>query len=400
MKKILLILSFSIFTFWNVFSQQLIPGAIAFVLYNGDATEGFAVVAMGDLPGSTVIYFTDNGINSDGSLRGGEGTVTWTTPAGGVACGTEVTFLGYSASVGTSTGSMTLSGSGDQIISYQGGLNSPTNYITAIDCNGGFITTGTTTSNTSYLPAGLTIGTTAIEVLTEVDNSAYNPTSGVSFATTADALAAANDNANWTLRSNSATQNPPGAFTITTCAVVLPIELTSFTAKEKNNTIQLNWQTATELNNSHFEIEHSKDGQNFELLDIIEGAGTTFETQNYSFIDESPLSGINYYRLKQVDYDGAFEYSKTVAVETGKTEDWTLYPTRSQNEVNVEWAEEYPVTTVSVFDITGKRVFEQKINPEETYSTTISTFNFPEGMYFLRMMTNRSVSTKPFFKVQ
>lgn len=180
----------------------------------------------------------------------------------------------------------------------------------------------------------------------------------------------------------------------------LPIELTSFTAKEKNNVIQLNWQTATEINNSHFEIQHSEDGHTFEILDIVEGAGTTAETQNYSFIDESPLDGINYYRLKQVDYDGAFAYSKIEAVETGTTEDWKLYPTRSQNEVNVEWSEEYSVTTISVFDLTGKRVFEQKISPEETHSTTISTFNFPEGMYFLRMMTNRSVSTKPFFKVQ
>jgi hypothetical protein len=99
-----------------------------------------------------------------------------------------------------------------------------------------------------------------------------------------------------------------------TFANVLPINLTSLTATKNI----LNFRTEGESKNSHFEIERSTDGQNFTEISRIKGAGTTNLPQNYTFTDLTAPKGVNYYRLKQVDFDGRFEYSKTVQSNFGE----------------------------------------------------------------------------------
>ncbi len=97
--------------------------------------------------------------------------------------------------------------------------------------------------------------------------------------------------------------------------VPLPIELTSFegnTLDNKSN--QLTWQTTSETNNSGFEIQRSKYGEDWQTLAFVEGKGTTNEKQSYEYIDRFPEKGVNYYRLKQLDHDGASSYSDVVAV--------------------------------------------------------------------------------------
>jgi hypothetical protein len=89
----------------------------------------------------------------------------------------------------------------------------------------------------------------------------------------------------------------------------LPVELLDFTATKIEKTVELNWQTASERNNVGFEIERSSNDQNWEVIGFVEGRGNSFETQDYSFIDTAPNIGNNYYRLKQVDFDGHYEYS-------------------------------------------------------------------------------------------
>ena len=90
---------------------------------------------------------------------------------------------------------------------------------------------------------------------------------------------------------------------------VLPVELLSFEGFSQKNSIFLDWSTATEINNDGFYIERSSDIENWEDIDFINGNGTSLEKQFYQYEDQSPLFGANYYRLKQMDFDGKYEYS-------------------------------------------------------------------------------------------
>jgi len=95
----------------------------------------------------------------------------------------------------------------------------------------------------------------------------------------------------------------------------LPIELNSFSAEAADHSIELKWETATETNNDFFTIERSPDVQNWEIIGYVDGAGNSNRPLSYSFTDSQPLDGISYYRLKQTDYDGKYEYFGPVAVQ-------------------------------------------------------------------------------------
>lgn len=114
-----------------------------------------------------------------------------------------------------------------------------------------------------------------------------------------------------------------------TTAGVLPVDLVDFTAVEKDNDIILEWETATEINNEYFSVERSFDLRNYEEIARIAGEGTTDEDRFYSFVDtDAPVNQPIYYRLKQVDFDGAFEYSliEKVIIERAYAEVNRVYP--------------------------------------------------------------------------
>ena len=142
---------------------------------------------------------------------------------------------------------------------------------------------------------------------------------------------------------------------------VIPVELTSFTAVDNNSTIHLTWSTASELNNYGFEIERSSDETDWRTIGFREGNGTTTEQQNYSFIDD--LFGVNsqklFYRLKQIDFDGTFEYSEIVEVDIAPLT-FALhqnYPNPFNPSTIISW--QSPVSgwqTIKVFDVLGREV--------------------------------------------
>ena len=95
----------------------------------------------------------------------------------------------------------------------------------------------------------------------------------------------------------------------------MPVELLSFKGKATQSGIELEWETASESNNDRFEVERSLDGKSFDKIGSVDGAGTTSVKQNYSYTDYVTRAGTFYYRLRQVDHDGTYDYSKTVAVK-------------------------------------------------------------------------------------
>ncbi len=117
--------------------------------------------------------------------------------------------------------------------------------------------------------------------------------------------------------------------------VAIPVEMVSFSAKKAGITNKLAWQTATELNNQHFDVQRSTDGATFQTIGQVKGVGNSVALNNYEFMDEAPSVGTNYYRLQQVDYNGKTTTSKTVAVNTTGKGSVKVFPTLATDKLNV-----------------------------------------------------------------
>lgn len=150
----------------------------------------------------------------------------------------------------------------------------------------------------------------------------------------------------------------------------LPVELAYFAGMWKDQNINLFWRTASEQNNKGFEVQKSKDGNTFEKIGFTKGNGTTVDVTNYNFIDRSPSNGINYYRLKQIDFDGKFEYSKIIAVAYEKS------MTINQQVSETIYFNEY-VENAELYDIHGRLV-------KRCDGTQMTVAHLPNSIYFLR----------------
>lgn len=118
----------------------------------------------------------------------------------------------------------------------------------------------------------------------------------------------------------------------------LPVEFIAFTGTWNNGTVDLFWATATELNNDYFDVEWSTDGVEFEVIGQVDGNGTDIDGEEYRFTHQNPAQ-LNFYRLRQVDYDEVFDYSKTISVsgteDDGQLFDVSAYPNPFSTELNL-----------------------------------------------------------------
>jgi hypothetical protein len=112
----------------------------------------------------------------------------------------------------------------------------------------------------------------------------------------------------------------------------LPIELLTFDAKVVGTQVAPYWTTASEQNNDYFTLERSSDALNFKQISTIAGAGNSDRLLYYNEINENPLNGTSYYRLKQTDYDGKSSYSKIVSVEISSFNNVAIHYNNSSNE--------------------------------------------------------------------
>jgi hypothetical protein len=137
----------------------------------------------------------------------------------------------------------------------------------------------------------------------------------------------------------------------------MPVHLVSFTGQQLNGQVQLKWQSSAEENTSHFEVEKSADGKNFSQLLTRKAQGNSASLVSYNAIDNNPLSGTSYYRLKMVDLDGTFEYSKLVAVSAEGTLQVRAYPNPSKGSgVNIIAGDGSKLVLKAVSDLFGKQV--------------------------------------------
>lgn len=161
------------------------------------------------------------------------------------------------------------------------------------------------------------------------------------------------------------TSNDPLAATVTVPVTmeisIIPVELTSLTAEAERNNVTLNWATATETNNSGFQVERKLDGTNeWKNVSFISGRGTSTEINNYSYQDKGLSVGKYSYRLKQVDFDGSFEYSPVIEVDVNAPNEYTLYQ-NYPNPFNPSTTIEYSLpekadVTISIYTALGELV--------------------------------------------
>lgn len=170
----------------------------------------------------------------------------------------------------------------------------------------------------------------------------------------------------------------------------VPVELTSFAAVVNADDVTLNWSTATETNNQGFQVERSNGGA-YEIVGYVAGHGTTTEIQNYSYTDQNVKAGTYMYRLKQVDYDGSYEYSEVVSVDVVGPKEFILnqnYPNpfNPATKISFSLAVESKVA-LKIFDVLGQEVLTLVNNnfTAGSHEVEFDASNLNSGVYFYRI---------------
>jgi hypothetical protein len=188
----------------------------------------------------------------------------------------------------------------------------------------------------------------------------------------------------------------------------MPVNLVSFTANTSGNNVSLKWITNSETNNKGFEVQrqYSKSGTQYSdwsQVGFVDGKGTTTTTTSYSFSEKCPASGKYNYRLKQIDYNGNFEYHNlSGGVEIGTPKDFRLsqnYPNpfNPVTKMDIEIAQNSKVHMV-IYDVSGREV-KTLINENlfaGYYTYTFDGSQLASGMYFCRLTANSNGNTKTF----
>ena len=183
----------------------------------------------------------------------------------------------------------------------------------------------------------------------------------------------------------------------------LPVELVSFAAAKKNAEVLLTWETASEKNNTGFEVQASTDGKNYEALAFVASQnGNATSAQRYAYTHKTGnREGLMYYRLKQVDMDGTFEYYNAKVVDLGRfatTVNAFPNPFQNQFELNLT-ATAAETAQITVTDMAGKTVYQtaQKLQ-KGTNTLKVTLENQPAGLYLLKATTGNQTYTNRLVK--
>ena len=184
-------------------------------------------------------------------------------------------------------------------------------------------------------------------------------------------------------------------------AAPLPIKIASFEANKVGNTALLKWSTSYESNNKGFTVERSTDGTSWTSLQFVDGVGNSSIEQSYSFTDVKPNIGLNYYRFKQVDFDGRFEYSaiKSVRFSNGTDLNLLVFPNPTREKVVIDVTNFNEKTAVvSIVNVEGKIVFTKNVLVQNNnFSLPINVSTLAKGNYFIQVINNnRTVVSKSF----
>jgi peptidoglycan-N-acetylglucosamine deacetylase len=191
-----------------------------------------------------------------------------------------------------------------------------------------------------------------------------------------------------------------GEISIKRISGIVPVQLDSFSAIALSNSIELSWTTATELDNNGFTVERSMDKIQWEQIAYIKGKGTTTEPSSYSFKDLSKTAGNVYYRLKQINYDGSYTYSKIIETAINIPVSFNLeqnYPNPFNPITTINYQiPEDSFVTLKVYDLLGREVYtivNKQLTPGK-YSVQFDGSNLPSGFYLYQLKAAQYTSTR------
>lgn len=188
-------------------------------------------------------------------------------------------------------------------------------------------------------------------------------------------------------------------------ASLLPITWTSFTGETKKSYNHLKWTTASEFNNDYFEVQRSENALDFYGIGKIKGSGTTYQAKEYEFDDNSIKNNIYYYyRIKQVDYDGKYDFSKVISLQNKFTNGWfNVFPNPAKETLNIDFNNDVTgEINITIYDITGKMVYSKQTIAIQQKNLTLENESIsllPTGTYYLRLDINGEVYSSRFIKI-
>ena len=182
----------------------------------------------------------------------------------------------------------------------------------------------------------------------------------------------------------------------------LPVGYVSFTAYvNPNSTINLNWSTATEINSAYFTIERSINSIDFDSIGNVTAAGNSSSILDYTFTDLRPYQRTNYYRLKQVDLNGAIHYSEIRTIDLSGNESYfNSYPNPANSSVTIETYLSSPDNiSIDIINVLGKEVYSSKTYAKQgAFSETVNLSVFNSGLYIIQMNKGSSILTQKLIK--
>jgi hypothetical protein len=176
----------------------------------------------------------------------------------------------------------------------------------------------------------------------------------------------------------------------------LPIELISFNATLLGNVIEISWATAAEIDNDYFTLERSEDGINWNIIGEEKGAGNSTVRLDYRFVDYNPIPGLSYYRLKQTDYDGQFEYFDPAVVLYEPDNPFKVFPNPTTDYIQLTTSSELNNAVISIKNMNGQAQ-SISIDPSN-HQANIDLSGLPTGVYLLEIVFPESVLSKRIVK--
>lgn len=199
---------------------------------------------------------------------------------------------------------------------------------------------------------------------------------------------------------NSPTGRIDGIRIATSWDQIVPVELTSFNASVNGNNVLLKWTTATEINNAGFDIERKTSNNDWRKIGFVAGSGTTTENRSYSFSDKNLTKGKYQYRLRQVDFDGTYEYSKTVEVDVVSPSKFELaqnYPNPFNPTTSISFTiPQSGNVKLSVYNLLGQEISTliNEYREAGTYDVEFNAVNLNSGVYLYKLESNGLTLTK------
>ncbi len=181
----------------------------------------------------------------------------------------------------------------------------------------------------------------------------------------------------------------------------LPLKLGDLTAVKRTSGIQLSWETITEENTAYFDIERSTNGTDFMAIGKINAKGNSTIKQYYTYMDDKPFKGINYYRLKLADMDNTYTYSRVIAVKNyDEAISLTLFPNPASSALQVQMPSKQKETaSISITDASGKMVYSGTMQlTEGNNAASLPVLHLPNGVYYFTLETKEGKQTKAFIK--